>query len=137
MANTIKGLSRFPCGVLLAQHRIEAILIEEINQYPTVHIHHNVEPVSIDIDSSNVLDHSSHAIKIKLRPVERGHLDHQTNGVKSSPAQKLEHPCQGDQETVHARYVIGCDGAHSWTRAQLGFCMEGEQTEYLWGVLGM
>ncbi|CAL8584823.1 hypothetical protein XPA_010406 [Xanthoria parietina] len=133
--NTIKGLSRFPCGVLLAQHRIEAILIEEINQYPTVHIHHNVEPVSIDIDNNNTHDHTSHAIRVKLKQVERGHLNHATNGVSSSPIRKLEHARQGDQETVHARYVIGCDGAHSWTRAQLGFCMEGEQTEYIWGVL--
>lgn len=32
----------------------------------------------------------------------------------------------GKAETVRAKYVIGCDGAHSWTRAQLGFDMVGD-----------
>ena len=38
-------------------------------------------------------------------------------------------------EVIKARYMIGCDGAHSWTRRQLGFSMEGEQTDFIWGVL--
>ncbi|CAF3543193.1 unnamed protein product [Rotaria socialis] len=29
---------------------------------------------------------------------------------------------------IHAKYVIGCDGAHSWVRKKLGFNMIGEQT---------
>jgi 2-polyprenyl-6-methoxyphenol hydroxylase-like FAD-dependent oxidoreductase len=35
-------------------------------------------------------------------------------------------------ETVKAKYVLGCDGAHSWTRRQLGFAIEGEHTENIW-----
>ena len=38
-------------------------------------------------------------------------------------------------ETIRAKYVVGCDGAHSWTRRQIGSVMEGEQTDYVWGVL--
>lgn len=41
----------------------------------------------------------------------------------------------GLTETIRAKYLIGCDGAHSWTRRQLGFKMEGEQTDLIWGVL--
>ena len=41
----------------------------------------------------------------------------------------------GTRETVRAKYMIGCDGAHSWTRRQLGYSLEGEQTDYIWGVL--
>lgn len=37
----------------------------------------------------------------------------------------LEHP-DGKVGTVKAKYVIGCDGAHSWTRAQLGISMIGD-----------
>ena len=40
-------------------------------------------------------------------------------------------------ETVKARYLIGCDGAHSWTRRQLGIKMIGDQTNFVWGVLDM
>lgn len=38
----------------------------------------------------------------------------------------------GTKETVRAKYMIGCDGAHSWTRNQLGYKLEGEQTDYIW-----
>ena len=36
---------------------------------------------------------------------------------------------------VKAKYVVGCDGAHSWTRKWLGYEMQGEQTDYVWGVM--
>jgi len=39
------------------------------------------------------------------------------------------------EEIVHAKYMLGADGAHSWVRGQLGFKLEGEQTDYIWGVL--
>ena len=32
----------------------------------------------------------------------------------------------GSSETVKAKYVIGCDGAHSWTRVQRGLDMVGD-----------
>lgn len=38
-------------------------------------------------------------------------------------------------EVVKAKYVLGADGAHSWVRNQLGFKLEGESTDYIWGVL--
>lgn len=42
---------------------------------------------------------------------------------------------EGREETIKAKYVIGCDGAHSWVRRELGFKLEGEPTDYIWGVL--
>ncbi|KAL8990662.1 MAG: hypothetical protein Q9169_008068 [Polycauliona sp. 2 TL-2023] len=38
MPNTIPGVSRFPCGVTLAQHRIEDVLLQEIHKYAMVEI---------------------------------------------------------------------------------------------------
>jgi phenol 2-monooxygenase len=38
-------------------------------------------------------------------------------------------------EVVRARYMLGGDGAHSWVRGQLGFKLQGESTDYIWGVL--
>lgn len=34
----------------------------------------------------------------------------------------------GEIETLRCKYVIGCDGGHSWVRRTLGFQMIGEQT---------
>lgn len=38
-------------------------------------------------------------------------------------------------EVVRAKYMLGGDGAHSWVRSQLGFKLQGESTDYIWGVL--
>ncbi|KAF5977247.1 putative phenol 2-monooxygenase [Fusarium bulbicola] len=38
-------------------------------------------------------------------------------------------------EVVKAKYMLGADGAHSWVRKELGFKLEGESTDYIWGVL--
>lgn len=40
-------------------------------------------------------------------------------------------------ETIRAKYVIGADGAHSWTRRQLGLTMRGEQHPHVWGVVDL
>ena len=39
-------------------------------------------------------------------------------------------PQEGEVETevVHAKYVVGADGAHSWVRKTMGIDMDGEQT---------
>ena len=39
------------------------------------------------------------------------------------------------EETIKVKYVLGADGAHSWVRNQLGFKLEGDSTDYIWGVL--
>jgi phenol 2-monooxygenase len=41
----------------------------------------------------------------------------------------------GASEIIHAKYVIGCDGARSWTRRTLEFELEGEATDFIWGVM--
>lgn len=38
-------------------------------------------------------------------------------------------------QVVKAKFMVGCDGAHSWVRRQLGFKLEGDSTDYIWGVL--
>ena len=142
MSNTIPGISRFPCDVLLAQHRIEDVFLEEINKYPNVEIRRNVEPTSIEINSDKAEFHDTRAVVI-LRGTIETHPDKvntYVNSVSSQPSGKVRHRqtdgVRSNHETVRAKYVIGCDGAHSWTRKQLGFSMEGQQTEYVWGVLG-
>ncbi len=41
----------------------------------------------------------------------------------------------GKEELVKAKYLLGADGAHSWVRNQLGFRLQGDSTDYIWGVL--
>jgi phenol 2-monooxygenase len=36
---------------------------------------------------------------------------------------------------VKAKYLIGCDGAHSWVRRELGLKLDGDSKNEHWGVL--
>ena len=47
----------------------------------------------------------------------------------------LEDAKQGQQETIRARYVVGCDGARSTVRKSLGYLLEGDAARQLWGVM--
>lgn len=38
-------------------------------------------------------------------------------------------------EEVRCRYIIGTDGARSWTRDAIGYRLEGESSNYFWGVM--
>ncbi|KAJ5549070.1 hypothetical protein N7513_006304 [Penicillium frequentans] len=43
--------------------------------------------------------------------------------------------CAGTYETIHARYLIACDGAHSWVRSQLDIQADSVTEDSSWGVL--
>lgn len=50
-----------------------------------------------------------------------------TVSVEDSNSEKLE--------TIHARYLVACDGAHSWTRRQLQVPTEARSERSTWGVI--
>src|SRR5690606_35809786 len=41
----------------------------------------------------------------------------------------------GEVETVNARYVVGCDGAHSTVRDSIGRVLRGDAANRAWGVM--
>ena len=146
--NTKPGISRFQEAVL-HQGRIERFFLDSLKQYSTVQIERSMLPEGLELDRSLAEDNNAYPIKVKIR-----HL----NGDESTPIQngsnvpdglfrsnlapddtddliRKNQGREGTTETVRAKYMIGCDGAHSWTRRQLGFQMEGEQTDFVWGVL--
>lgn len=42
---------------------------------------------------------------------------------------------QGQERTIRAKYVIGCDGARSAVRDAMGRTLEGDQANHAWGVM--
>ena len=145
MSNTIPGISRFPQGVLLAQSRIEGVILKSLADCSNVEVQRNVEPTSMVYHGAE--SQSTYPVTVKIaqvggekysypvsKPIGNGVVE--TNGQSETKKLNGLDKKPAMEKLVRAKYVIGCDGAHSWTRDQLGFRMEGEQSEYIWGVLG-
>ena len=49
--------------------------------------------------------------------------------------QRMEPDHQGQEETIRARYVVGCDGARSSVRQSIGRALVGDVANQAWGVM--
>ena len=101
--------ARFPFEVTLHQGAIEAIFLDSMRDHGA-EVDRPIIPAGIQLDENEdaLADQDSYPIKISLN-----HLDAEAGE---------------ETEIVHAKYVLGADGAHSWVRKELGFSMDGEQT---------
>jgi phenol 2-monooxygenase len=148
------GLSRFQ-QIVLHQGRIERFFLDNIKKYSkdTLHVERAVLPETLQIDDERCADHSpdNYPLTVQLRHLtDEEAAPAQSNGstvrdglFRSNLAEDdtddliaKSREKQGSTEIVKAKYMVGCDGAHSWTRRQLGFKLEGEPTDFIWGVLG-
>ena len=133
------GISRFQQAVI-HQGEIERTILDFLTQTSRIQVERNVGPETLNINHDLLESKVEYPVTVKVR-----HGDHLTFGASSSPDEEDSEtristhgntPEVDDrEEIIKAKYVIGCDGAHSWTRQQLGFTLEGEQTDYIWGVL--
>ncbi|GAA5853834.1 hypothetical protein JCM8547_007467 [Rhodosporidiobolus lusitaniae] len=155
--DTIPGLSRFQ-QTILHQGRVEAHLLEDAKKHSNGAIipERCMLPESLEINESLVDDFSAHPITVKVRHLSEEEAnpdaykgDQQNGGTKSGLYRSSLLSAEEEEalykkkaqptkiETIKAKFLVGCDGAHSWTRRTLGINMVGEQTNYVWGVLDM
>ncbi|KAK3938331.1 phenol hydroxylase [Diplogelasinospora grovesii] len=160
--DTIVGLSRFQ-QIVLNQGRIERFFLDNIKKHSgdSIHVERGVLPESLEIDASKADDDAAYPVTVRLRtlteeesaPPQQQQLAAGSKGKSGSVADgmfrsNLVHEDDEDElirksktrdpgasEIVHAKYVIGCDGARSWTRRALGFELQGEATDFIWGVM--
>jgi phenol 2-monooxygenase len=111
------------------------------------------ESLTIDVDK---VDSDDYPVSVTLRSLPKPPTESQDPPIPGEPAvpnglyrsnlaadttDELLRNAQAAEgtylETVLAKYVVGCDGAHSWTRRQIGSVMEGDQTDYIWSVLSL
>ncbi|OBT71370.1 hypothetical protein VF21_09432 [Pseudogymnoascus sp. 05NY08] len=141
----VVGISRFN-GSVIHQGRIEQWFTDAIDEFSSdsLKVERPIIPESLVVDQSRIQDQSAYPVTVTVKKL---------SDKDAAPEQfnhKLENGLYrqfaGDQECefanppehreiIHAKYVLGTDGAHSWVRKQLGIVPEGESTDYVWGVL--
>lgn len=104
-----EGLSEMP-HVILNQARVHELYLDRMRNAPM-----RLEPQygcrfsGLDIDRS---EGASHPVTVMLEDVDTG-----------------------KSETLHAAYVVGCDGARSAVRKAIGRELRGESANQAWGVM--
>ena len=84
----------------------------------------------------NVMQRSAHGLAPDYdRRLDR--LDVAETGTHPVTATIIHSPADADltEETVRARYVVGCDGARSTVRAAMGLELKGDSANKAWGVM--
>lgn len=158
--DTIPGISRFQ-QVVLHQGRIERFFLDSIKKHSDIHVERGVLPTSFNFDEAKAADFEDYPISVKLRtlaaeestPLQRQQHQKSSDGQHTvvedglfrsnlvaddteDLIQATEAKETPDQvEHIKAKFLVGCDGAHSWVRRQVGFSLEGGSTDYIWGVL--
>jgi phenol 2-monooxygenase len=148
--DTIPNISRFQ-QLVLHQGRIERFFLDSLKEHSDIRVERGVMPQSLTFDDSLAEDNDAYPIKVVLQHLTEDEVNpEQSRATKGAAVSdglyrsnmaaddteellnKAANSRAGSRETIQAKYMIGCDGAHSWTRKQLGFKLEGEQTDYIW-----
>ncbi|KIW37175.1 uncharacterized protein PV06_10794 [Exophiala oligosperma] len=153
--DTIPGISRFQ-QVVLHQGRIERFFLDTIESCSDIRVERGVMPSKMELDESLFEDNEAYPISIRLRHLSEDEATPKQTATSANgtvvqdglfrsnlapdDTQELLNGAKlnakaNSEEIVHAKYVLGADGAHSWVREQLGFKLEGDSTDYIWGVL--
>ncbi|MEQ9037578.1 MAG: FAD-binding monooxygenase [Silicimonas sp.] len=105
-----QGLSEMP-HVILNQARIHDMYLDIMRNSPR-----RLEPdYGRCLRDLTVTNDNNYPVAVTLERLDKGH--------------------EGETEVVHARYVVGCDGARSTVREQIGRKMDGDFANQAWGVM--
>ena len=110
------GLSEFP-HVVLNQARVHDFYLDLMRRSPAKLVPHYARRfIDLEIDNDPGCQNTDpHRVIARLERIDPGH--------------------EGEIETVRARYVVGCDGAHSAVRKSLGYALLGDSANHAWGVM--
>ncbi|KAI3403569.1 hypothetical protein KGF56_003614 [Candida oxycetoniae] len=147
--DTLPGISRYTESVI-NQGNVEKWFDESISHFSDgkIKVERPYLPVSIKIDENAKDDAHSYAVEVLVKKVNEDLANPEQYGQIANGLYRafdgdqdkfynssIEESEKKDFELIHAKYVLGADGAHSWVRKQLEIGMEGEHTDFVWGVL--
>lgn len=134
------------------QGRIERFILDSIREHSDLDVERSVMADSLEYDEELGNDPNSYPITVKVRVLGEDDLNRPSGqeidaeseaaGNEVSRSDLLpddwadlaprNKPRKTQVETIKAKYLIGCDGAHSWTRKQLNIPVEGSNTDHIW-----
>ncbi|KAG9672414.1 phenol 2-monooxygenase, partial [Aureobasidium melanogenum] len=118
--------SRYP-QVSLSQGSVEQAFLNFLERDgDSVRVERNLTPMKLHVEEARVEDHDAYPVEVHLRKLAK---DERAGSPDSTTSEKTA------TEIVRAKYVLGTDGAHSWTRKALGLQMEGDTTNKHFGVM--
>ena len=106
-------------------------------------------PISLQINENEINNPQAHAVDILIKKLDDNSakpeqfgkiangLFRAFDGDQEKFYKDITKDNEDDYELIHAKYVVGSDGAHSWVRKQLEIDMDGDHTDFVWGVLDM
>jgi len=121
--DTEDGLSEFP-HVILNQARVHDFFLDVMRNSPT-----RLEP-----------DYARRLLDLRIAPSSPSDCvtdtqDDAVAGMVTARFERLDPGCEGQMESVRARFVVGCDGARSTVRRCLGRVLHGDSANQAWGVM--
>ncbi|KUJ13363.1 uncharacterized protein LY89DRAFT_622223 [Mollisia scopiformis] len=141
----VVGISRFH-GSVIHQGRIETWLTDFIDEWSNgkMKVERPILPETLEIDESQISNPDAYPVTVGVKKLADNDAEPEQYGSKIENGLFRQFDWDQDRngavpaesrEIIHAKYVLGCDGAHSWVRSQIGINVEGETTDYVWGVL--
>ena len=147
MVSQKPGISRYQ-QIILNQGSIEQTLLDFLAVDGKLKVEWNVSPEKLEWKECHPSDQLAHPVTVTVRSSDdkqsrRLSWDNDKKSIKSSfnRPTAVDNPSSGKDpqkdilEEIRAKYVLGCDGAHNWTRNQLGVPLEGQHTDHVWGVM--
>jgi phenol 2-monooxygenase len=138
-------------NMLLSQGRIEQFILDSIKQHSDLEVERGVIAECFEYDESVNDDPNAYPITVKLRTLSDdkatasndfggGNPQSVPDGLDRSNILSEDwddltiksRSRHTKTEVVKAKYLIGCDGAHSWTRKQVDIPLEGSSTDHIW-----
>lgn len=116
-----RGISEFP-HIIVNQARVIDYFAEYANRAPARgDVDYGWEYVSLEVTGEG-----KYPVKVTLR---------KSTGFSGAGINTVEGSSEGELRVVHAKYVIGADGAKSKVRADIGGSLQGGQSFHAWGVM--
>ncbi|KNG91250.1 FAD binding domain protein [Aspergillus nomiae NRRL 13137] len=103
-----------PREVTLDQGRIEHHMVAALHRHGNVEVSWKKRPIGLRVNIEAVEEPLAYPVTVAIRDVD----------------DDIAPP-----EIIQARYLIACDGAHSWTRKHLNIPLVGDLTDSSWGAI--